>query len=73
MFINFVSNTLPFVKDLYPSIQLIDHNKHFESTELTNSESESDSDSGTDSGSIHNKNKKEHKFYKKLIDENKTD
>jgi hypothetical protein len=71
MFINFVSNTLPFVKDLYPSIQLIDHNKHFESTELVSSESDSDSD--TDSGSVPNKNKKEHKFYKKLIDENKTD
>ena len=73
MFINFVSNTLPFVKDLYPSIQLIDHNKHFESTELASSDSESESESEYESDTGYDKNKKEHKFYKKLIDENKTD
>lgn len=82
MFINFISVTVPFVKDLYPSIHQIDHNKHFESTELvsdskstsnsdSNSDSESDSDSDSDSKS--NKKTNEHKFYKKFISELKTD
>ena len=81
IFINFVSSTLPFIKDLYPSIHLIDHNKHFESTELVYSD-DSDSDNSVDSinseksnNTIQSniKNKKEYKFYKKLMDEIKTD
>jgi hypothetical protein len=86
MFINFISVTVPFVKDLYPSIYMIDHNKHFESTELVSdskSSSDSDSDSGSesdsdsfsisDSDSKSNKKNNEHKFYKKFISELKTD
>ncbi len=86
MFINFISVTVPFVKDLYPSIYMIDHNKHFESTELVSdsksgsdsgsdsgSRSDSDSDSDSDSNSKLNKKSNEHKFYKKFISELKTD
>ncbi len=86
MFINFISVTIPFVKDLYPSIHMIDHNKHFESTELvsdsksdsdsnSDSDSDSESDSVSDSSSKSKSNKKnsEHKFYKKFINELKTD
>jgi hypothetical protein len=79
IFINFVSSTLPFIKDLYPSIHLIDHNKHFESTELVDSDDSVDSDNSVDSVNPNNttlpniKNKKEYKFYKKLMDEIKTD
>ena len=84
IFINFVSSTLPFIKDLYPSIHLIDHNKHFESTEIVSSmdldDSSDSSDLSDESNSEKNKNilpniknKKEYKFYKKLMDEIKTD
>jgi hypothetical protein len=78
MFINFISVTIPFVKDIYPSIHQIDHNKYFESTELVSdsdskSDSDSESDSDSDSDSKSNKKNNEHKFYKKFINEIKTD
>jgi uncharacterized membrane protein YgcG len=46
--ISFLSNTLPFIKDMYPNLKLVDHNKGIESTELTNN---SDSDSSSSSSS----------------------
>ena len=61
MFINFISVTIPFIKDLYPSIYQIDHNKHFESTELVSdskSDSESESETDSDSNSNYKSNKK---------------
>lgn len=85
IFINFISSTLPFVSDLYPTIKMIDHNKPIESTELIHSDSDTDdSNLDTDDSKSYNsssikkknfksKNKKEYNFYKKLIDEIKTD
>ncbi len=48
--INFLSTALPFVKDLYPSIKLIDHNKTIESTEAISSTGTDDSDNSDNSG-----------------------
>lgn len=81
MGINFLSTTLPFIKDLYPSINLIDHNKNFESTESISSDSEADSEADSesnysidsDSEELTNKKTKEYKFYKKLIKDLKSD
>jgi hypothetical protein len=62
--VNFLSATLPFMKEIYPNLRLIDHNKGFESTEKTiesSSESEdsesSDSDSYSTDSDTSNKSK----------------
>ena len=82
LIINYIGLTIPVFKDLYPSISLIDHNKQFESsksdsttTSTTSSTSDSDSDSDSTESSKSNKKykNKEHKFYKKFINELKTD
>ncbi len=50
--VNFLSATLPFMKEIYPNLKLIDHNKGFESTEKTiESSSESEDSDSTDSDS----------------------
>ncbi len=74
--INFLSVTFPFLKDLYPNIKLIDHNKPIGSTEAVEETEESDvstynSDNESDTSISKIKNladKKEHKMYKKLMD-----
>lgn len=43
--IGFLSYTLPFIKDIYPNLKLIDHNKGIESTEMTGNSDSSDSES----------------------------
>jgi len=66
--INFLSITFPFIKDLYPNIKLIDHNKPIGSTEAFTMSSESSTDDVEDDLSF---KKKEHKMYKKLIEKHK--
>jgi len=70
IFINFIKSTVPIISDLYPTIKMIDHNKPIESTELDTSDNVSESEI-PDSKKF--KNNKEYKFYKKLIDDIKTD
>jgi hypothetical protein len=74
LIINFLSSNVPFVKIIYPHINLIDYNKPIESTEktsLSTSNSESyDSNSSSDSSLkkiLLKTNKNEYNFYKKLI------
>lgn len=70
IFINFIKSTIPIISDLYPTIKMIDHNKPIESTELDISDNESESEIPN---LKKNKNNKEYKFYKKLMEDIKTD